>query len=215
MPSTRKQRAKERRSRQIDIMSDAENLDVMLGSYPRNDLENDFDRNDEMDLESNRTRADLAQNSEDFRSLLNSNSRENSESTVETMRLVNSEVTKKIDELRRELNSQLVDAINSAITEKVLPDIRNMVTSQNSVFREEVDHRSRRLNRTSEELGSRNAWKSNSKPTLASSSRQDYFRRNSDVSQSSDDDHEEMMTNSHDIFIRFCFDDPVVSRSVG
>ena len=67
MPSTRKQRAKERRSRQIDIMSDAENLDVMLGSYPRNDLENDFDRNDEMDLESNRTRADLAQNSEDFR----------------------------------------------------------------------------------------------------------------------------------------------------
>ena len=199
MPSTRKQRAKERRSRQIDIMSDAENLDVMLGSYPRNDLENDFDRNDEMDLESNRTRADLAQNNEDFRLLLNSNSREISESTVETMRLVNSEVTKKIDELRRELNSQLVDAINSAITEKVLPDIRNMVTSQNSVFREEVDHRSRRLNRTSEELGSRNAWKSNSKPTLASSSRQDYFRRNSDVSQSSDDDHEEMMTNSHDM----------------
>ena len=199
MPSTRKQRAKERRSRQIDIMSDAENLDVMLGSYPRNDLENDFDRNDEMDLESNRTRVDLAQNSEDFRSLLNSNSRENSESAVETMRLVNSEVTKKIDELRRELNSQLVDAINSAITEKVLPDIRNMVTSQNSVFREEVYHRSRGPNRTSEELGSRNAWKSNSKPTLASSSRQDYLRRNSDVSQSSDDDHEELMTNSHDM----------------
>ena len=199
MPSTRKQRAKERRSRQIDIMSDAENLDVMLGSYPRNDLENDFDRNDEMDLESNRTRADLAQISEDFRSLLKSNSRENSESTVETMRLVNSEVTKKIDERRRELNSQLVDVINSAITEKVFPDIRNMVTSQNSVFREEVDHRSRGLNRTSEELGSRNAWKSNSKPSLASSSRQGYFRRNSDVSQSSDDDHEEMMTNSHDM----------------
>ena len=30
---TRKQNAKERRSRQSDIMSNIENLDVMLGSY--------------------------------------------------------------------------------------------------------------------------------------------------------------------------------------
>ena len=199
MPSTRKQRAKERRSRQIDIMSDAENLDVMLGSYPRNELGNDFDRNDEIDLGSDRTRGDLVQNSEDFRSLLNSNSRENSESTIETMRLVNSEITKKIDELRRELNSQLVDVINSAITEKVLPDIRNIVSSQNSVFREEVDHRSRGLNRTAEEKRIKNACKSNPKPDMATSSRQDYFRRNSEISQSSDDGHEEeIMINSRD-----------------
>ena len=30
MPSTRKQKAKERRSRQLDIMSDVENVDIML-----------------------------------------------------------------------------------------------------------------------------------------------------------------------------------------
>ena len=200
MPSTRKQRAKERRSRQLDIMSDTENLDVMLGSYPRNELGNDSDRNGEIDLGSDRTRGDPLQNGEDFRSLLNSNSRENSESTVETMRLVNSEITKKIDELRRELNSQLVDVINSAITEKVLPDIRNMVSNQNPVFREEVDQRSSGLNRTTEAKFVKNAWKSNSKPDMSTSSRQDYFRRNSENSQSSDDGHEEdMMTNSHDM----------------
>ena len=199
MPSTRKQRAKERRSRQLDIMSDTENLDVMLGSYPRNELGNDSDRNVEIDLGSDRTREDPLQNSEDFRSLLNSNSNENSLSTAETMRLVNSEITKKIDELRRELNSQLVDVINSAITEKVLPDIRNLVSNQNPVFREEVDQRSSGLNRTTEAKFVKNAWKGNSKLNLATSSRQDYFRRNSENSQSSDDGHEEdILTNSHD-----------------
>ena len=199
MPSTRKQRAKERRSRQLDIMSDTENLDVMLGSYPRNELGNDSDRNVEIDLGSDRTREDPLQNSEDFRSLLNSNSNENSVSTAETMRLVNSEITKKIDELRRELNSQLVDVINSAITEKVLPDIRNLVSNQNPVFREEVDQRSSELNRTTEAKFVKNAWKGNSKLNLATSSRQDYFRRNSENSQSSDNGHEEdILTNSHD-----------------
>ena len=39
MPSTRKQEAKERRSRQLEIMSDAENVDIMLGSYSSEDEE--------------------------------------------------------------------------------------------------------------------------------------------------------------------------------
>ena len=170
MPSNRKHRAKERRSRQADLTSDLENVDVMLGVYSRNELEsNSGDRNDEVDLASDRTRGDVAQNSEDFRSLLNSNSRENSESTIETMRLVNSEVSRQIDELRRELNSQLVDAINSAITEKVLPDIRNIVTSQNPVFREEVDHKSSRLSRTTEGKKHQNAWRNIQKPTSINS----------------------------------------------
>ena len=42
MPSTRKQRAKERRSRQVDLMSDVEDLDVMLGSYSRNEMESNL-----------------------------------------------------------------------------------------------------------------------------------------------------------------------------
>ena len=192
MPSTRKQRAKERRPRQVDLMSDTEILDIMLSSYSRNELEsNSVDRNDEMDCETDRTRHDLVQNSEAFRSLLNSNSRENSESTVETMRLVSSESSKQMDGLRKDLNSQIIDAMNSVINEKVLPEIRNTMTSQNPVFRDEVDHRSNRLSRTAEEENTGNAWNINSKPILANSSKRNYFRENSDVSQSSDEGHDQ------------------------
>ena len=34
MSSTRKQKAREKRSRQSDVMSDLEDMNVMLGSYP-------------------------------------------------------------------------------------------------------------------------------------------------------------------------------------
>ena len=122
------------------------------------------------------------QNSEDFRSPLNSNSRENSESTVETMRLLSSEISKQMDGLRKDLNSQIIEAINSVINENVLPDIRNTMTSQNPVIWDELDHRSRRLGRTAEEENIGNAWKSNSKPFLTNSSKRNYFRENSEVS---------------------------------
>ena len=77
MPSTRKQKAKERRSRQLDIMSDVENVDVMLGSYSRNNEENDLSENDiHLDSESSRPQRNSNITGEDFRSLL-TNSREN------------------------------------------------------------------------------------------------------------------------------------------
>ena len=55
MPSTRKQKAKERRSRQLDVMSDVENVDVMLGSYSRNDEGKDQREND-LNLDSDSSR---------------------------------------------------------------------------------------------------------------------------------------------------------------
>ena len=170
MPSTGKQRTKERRSRQVDLMSDVKDLDVMLGSYSRNEMEsNSGDRNDEVDLASDRTRGDVVQNSEDFRSPSNSKSRENSESTIETMRLVNSEVSRKMEELKRDLNSYIAETINSLISERILPNIQNTSSSQNPVFREEVDHRSSRLSRTTEGKKHQNAWKNIQNPSSISS----------------------------------------------
>ena len=43
MPSTRRQKAKARRSREADIMSDNENMDVMLGSSRLGELNKDLD----------------------------------------------------------------------------------------------------------------------------------------------------------------------------
>ena len=46
MPSTRKQKAEERQSRQLDIMSDVENVDVMLGNSTSKEDRDDQSQND-------------------------------------------------------------------------------------------------------------------------------------------------------------------------
>ena len=130
MSSTRKQKAKERRPRQLDMLSDVENVDIMLGSYSRDDQENIASEN-EMNLDSGSSRPQQSSNviGEDFRFLLNTNSRENSEFTIETTRMINEEIpnqmSRKLNEIKTSLNFQIQDAINNAITEKILPSIQN------------------------------------------------------------------------------------------
>ena len=112
MPSTRKQRAKERRSRQLDMLSDVENVDIMLGSYSRNDEENNISEN-EVNLDSGSSRPQQSSNvlGEDFRSLPNTNSRENSEIMIESTRLITEEISnqmsRKLIEIKTSLNSQI------------------------------------------------------------------------------------------------------------
>ena len=123
MPSTRKQKAKERRSRQLDMMSDVENVDIMLGNYSREDEENVTSEN-EVNLDSGSSRPQ--QNSyvmgDDFRSLLNTNSRENNEITIETTRMISKEISnqmsRKLNEIKTSLSFQIQDAISNSITEK-------------------------------------------------------------------------------------------------
>ena len=38
MPSTRNQKAREKRSREVDAMSELENVDVMLGSFSKTEV---------------------------------------------------------------------------------------------------------------------------------------------------------------------------------
>ena len=74
MPSTRQQKAKEKRSRQSDVKSDLENVDIRLGNYSRNDLHSQLgERDTEGDLEyiDPQTANPI---SEDFRSLINTSS---------------------------------------------------------------------------------------------------------------------------------------------
>ena len=79
MPSTRKQKAKKKRSRQSDVMSDLEYMNIVLGYYSRNDLDcQSGERETEGDLETNGLQA-ANRTSEEFRSLITTNSRENSE----------------------------------------------------------------------------------------------------------------------------------------
>ena len=91
-----------------------------------------------MNLDSGSSRPQQNSNviGEDFRSLLNTNSRENSEITVETTRMISEEIfnqmSRKLNldldtklKIRKGLNSQIHEAINSVMTETVLPSIQN------------------------------------------------------------------------------------------
>ena len=138
MPSTRKQKAKERRSRPLDMMSNVENVDIMLGSYCRDDEENDISKNGvNLDSGSNRPQQSSNVIGEDFRSLLNTNSKENNEITIETTRMINEEISnqmsRKLNKIKNSLNIQIQDAISSAITEKILPSFQNTLESQDRV----------------------------------------------------------------------------------
>ena len=93
MPSTRKQKAREKRSRQSDVMSDLENMNVMLGNYPENQSDADLNENVEVDSRSNGTRTDMVRNREDFRTLLTSEDRNRRETTMETNRLISEEIS--------------------------------------------------------------------------------------------------------------------------
>ena len=117
------------------MLSDVENVDKMLGSYSREDDENNVSEN-EVNLDSGSSRPQQSSSviGEDFRSLLNTNSRENSEITIETSRLISEEISnqmsRKLNEIKTGLNSQIKEAITAAITSTVLPSIQNTLEMQ-------------------------------------------------------------------------------------
>ena len=116
-------------------MSDLENVDILLGTSLRNDEVNDQNDSDiNLDSESNRLQQNVNLVGEDFRSLLNTDSRENSGMTIETTRMIRDEitnqVTKKLNEIESSLYSQIYEATRMAIAEKTLPCIQNTLDTQ-------------------------------------------------------------------------------------
>ena len=147
MPSTRKQKAKEKRSRQSDVMSDIENLDVMLGNYANSDIrDREIVDQIEIDPESSRRHQGIGQEESNYRSLLNTNLSENSEITVETSRAISSEISsqmsRKLEEMKSDLNSHILEVINSAIDEKILPSIENVIANKRETKNAKWDLRS-------------------------------------------------------------------------
>ena len=162
MPSTREQKAKEKRSRQLDVMSDLESMNVMLGNYSGNHSDEELNENIEVDSRSNGTRADMVRNCEDFRTLLNSEDRIRNDIPIETTRFITDEITqqmsRKLDELERNLNTQITESINSAIHDSILTSIQNSLSGQNSGLGTNVDSRSSRLSRNTEGRKHQSAW---------------------------------------------------------
>ena len=109
---------------------------------------------------------------------MNTNSRENSETNVETARMTNcgkaNQMSRKIDEIKADVYSQFLQAINSAIAKKVLPTLQNSLGTQKTGFNAKMDLRSSGLLRNSEVIIIRKTRKPCPKMTSNQSNRDQY-----------------------------------------
>ena len=67
-------------------------------------------------------------------------------------------MNRKIDELKRNLDTQITESINSAIHDSILPSIQNSFSGQNSGLGTNVDSRSSRLSRNTEGKKHQSVW---------------------------------------------------------
>ena len=140
MPTTRKEK-KARKSRGLEMFSDIENLDIMLGENHCSRVE----RDGSLDSTSVRRHESVMSNNFDvaeenlFSDHRNSNVRSSADygqnsadmnSQVEINRLsseLNSRISREMDEMMSNVSSQIQRAINEAINTQVLPQIQNVV----------------------------------------------------------------------------------------
>ena len=140
MPTTRKQK-KTRKSRGLEMLSDIENLDNMLGGNHFNETE----REGILDSTSMRRHESVVSNKleneggSSFSNHKNSNVRTNADygpnstdmdSLAEIKKLsseLNSRISREMDEVMNSVSSQIQRAIHEAINNQVLPQIQNVI----------------------------------------------------------------------------------------
>ena len=140
MATTRKQK-KARKSRGLEMLSDIENLDIMLGENHFNTREREgsinsnmprrsrrFDSNESGNESENRNRNPKATNSG-----INAEFDHNSvtaNSSAEINRLsseLNSRISREMDEMMNSVGVQIQRAISDAISTQILPQIQNVM----------------------------------------------------------------------------------------
>ena len=141
MPSTRKQKAKARKSREMDLMSDFENVDVMIGIENINPIERQLSDmignvGNEQDIESNLQTSRYETHENEFRHYPHENAKPRQDRVQETLEIFTSEfnmrLSQEIDSMMSLMYSQINRAISTAITEIVIPEIQNIVSSISS-----------------------------------------------------------------------------------
>ena len=141
IPSTRKQNAKARKSREMDMMSDFENMDVMIGNENTNPIKRDFSNmignvvNDQ-DIESNPQSSPYETHENEFGHYARENAIPRQDKVQETLETFISEfimrLSQEMDSMMSLMHSQINRAITTAITERVIPEIQNIVSSISS-----------------------------------------------------------------------------------
>ena len=135
MPSTRRQKAKTRKSREMDMMSDIDNLDVMLGSRNENPIE--WELADAIEQSSVQEDYGANENQENnYRNFVRENEplRQNEvRQSFETLtNEFNLRLSQEMDSMMSMVHSQINRAISTTISERVIPEIQNIVSSMSS-----------------------------------------------------------------------------------
>ena len=113
--------------------------------------------------------------------------------TIKTVRMINNEittqVTRKLDEIKSDLNSQVLETINTAIAEKVLPTIQDTPSKQVKGNFTVVDRRSGGLHRDPDTRNARETLEDCPRTGLKLSNRIHSSKDDSVDSHTSETDH--------------------------
>ena len=135
MPSTRRQKAKARKSRELDMMSDIDNLDIMLGNTGENPIERELADAIEQssvqgDTEDNEYhRVDYINFIQENESIRQNDVRQSFETFSNEFNL---RLSQEMDSMMSMVHNQINRAISTAISERVIPEIQNIVSSMSS-----------------------------------------------------------------------------------
>ena len=134
MLSTRRQKAKARKSRELDMMSDIDNLDIMR----RNSGENPIERELADAIEQSSVQGDYE--ASEYRGNNYSFAHENEPIRQDEVRQsfetftneFNVRLSQEMDSMMSIVHNQINRAISTAISERVIPEIQNIVSSMSS-----------------------------------------------------------------------------------
>ena len=146
MPTTRKQK-KARKSRGLEMLSDIENLDIMLGENHFNARERDESLNSNLPRRSGSFVSNEFENDEEGirrdQRVINPGTSADLDhnsvtaiSSAEINRLsseLNSRISREMDEMMNSVSVQIQRAINDAIGNQVLPQIQNVVLAESGL----------------------------------------------------------------------------------
>ena len=134
MPSTRRQKAKARKSREMDIMSDIDNLDVMLGNGSENPIEKELaDAIEQSSVQADYEGNEYQRNNYSFIQENEPMGHNEVRQSFETFtNEFNLRLSQEMDSMMSMVHNQINRAISTAISERVIPEIQNIVSSMSS-----------------------------------------------------------------------------------
>ena len=141
MPSTRRQKAKARKSKEMDMMSDFENVGVILANDNINPVERKLSNvigssENHCDTESHSQFRENNPQGNGFGHYVHENISPGQDRFQETMEILTSEfnmrLSQEMDSMKSMMHTQINRAITSARAERVIPQIQNIVSAMSS-----------------------------------------------------------------------------------